>query len=64
MSVGIRELKNGPHDHSLQVDVDISATRMRMAGLNHKFSEVRVKKYHEVKIYHVGWNKWLDREKG
>jgi hypothetical protein len=34
-----------------------------MAGLNHKFSEVRVKEYNHVKNYHGCRIKRLDRER-
>lgn len=41
--VGLRELDDGAHNRDVQVDIDISATRYRFAGLNDKSLEVGVK---------------------
>lgn len=53
---------NGAHKRYVQVNVDISASRNRFAGLDDKILEVGVKEDHQVKCYHRGPNKWLDRK--
>src|SRR5713101_1769431 len=51
------------HKDGLQVNVDVSASGVRVAGLNGITLEIGMRRFHRAKIYHRVRIKWLDGRK-